>query len=1102
MHASRTFFVILGAFALSLTLTVPAAHSADWPQLGRDCTRNAVSPEKGAPLHWQVEERDRDGKLVRAGRNIRWTAELGSATGAGPTVAGGLVWVGTNNIRPRDPAVNGDVAVLMCFRESDGQFLWQYTSSRLPARDNDWPQAGINCSPLAEGDRLYFTTNRAEVVCLDISPLRKGTGTPQELWKLDMVKQLGVFPSGSPMSRGSICSISASINGRICVSTGNGVPHGRLKAPAPKAPSLTCLEAATGKVLWQDSSPGAGILDGQWSSPLVVPVKDRVQVIAAQSDGWVRSFDLMTGKLVWKFDANPKSAVYKWSPQGTRNYFLATPVYHDGRVYIGTGQHPMHRPGVGRFWCIDPTREGDVSAELKEKPGKGKLNPNSAALWCFDRWEDSEGEKRDELRTVANVTVHDGLVIAPTLGGDVHCLDAKTGKRYWTHEMRDHVHASPLVVDGKVYVVDERGEVAVLALAREKKLLAVNRMSAKGVIRLRAGPVFANGVLYIATHWRLYAIRTDKEESPRAGHWPQWRGSDRLNISSDKTLLDTWPKDGPPLLWQVNGIGEGVGTVTVAAGKVYVLGHRDKYEHLTAMEEATGKPLWSMPLGESFKEYDPMRWLSQRTPLVDDGRIYAVTARGELVCVRAATGKRLWRKSYPKDFEGRRGVFGVCDQLLVDGDRLICVPGGKSATVVALDKRTGEPIWKCPLGDSAAYVGAVLAGGPGEKKHYVAVTHLGLVGVSTEGKLLWRHERLGRNTALSCTPNVLGNRLFWAANYGRGVVLLELNDTADGVEAKEIYLQKLSTPSWHEMVICLGDHAYVGTNTGLFCLELKSGEIVWKDTPGAVKGSRSLYSGTCADGHLYLRTQHGTVLLVEASPKAHIIKGSFQIPDTKSRPGSTAPVVTGGRLYLRDHDRLLCYDVRKGSKPGRTVVHTTPPPATSEGGPPPITRERGPDAIYVPTPHDVVEKMLELAAVKKTETLVDLGCGDGRIVVAAAKKYGCKAIGYEIDPECIKMARANVRKHGVGESVTIEQKDFFTVNLSKVDVVALYLPPKVLSRLLPQLERLPRGARIVSHAFAIPGIVAERTVSVTAKEDGLERKLYSYSLPLKRTKDE
>jgi precorrin-6B methylase 2 len=206
-------------------------------------------------------------------------------------------------------------------------------------------------------------------------------------------------------------------------------------------------------------------------------------------------------------------------------------------------------------------------------------------------------------------------------------------------------------------------------------------------------------------------------------------------------------------------------------------------------------------------------------------------------------------------------------------------------------------------------------------------------------------------------------------------------------------------------------------------------------------------------------------------------------------------VVIGGRLYLRDEDRLFCYDVTKGSKPGKPAVFEAPPPGKGAEK----KKPGEPDAIYVPTPQDVVEKMLELAKVKKTDTVVDLGCGDGRIVVTAARKYGCKGIGYEIDPECVRMSLANVKKHAVESLVTIENKDMFTADLTKVNVVMLYLPARVTGRLLPQLRRLPAGARVVCHAFALPGMVADREVPVTPKEDGLERKVYLYTAPLKKS---
>jgi outer membrane protein assembly factor BamB len=1102
MNAPRACVAAVAVLAVWASLGAPVSQAADWPQLGGDGSRNAVSPEKGAPLHWRI-------KRKAPAQNVKWTAELGTQAFASPVVAGGLVWVGTNNERPRDPRVKGDASVLMCFRERDGRFLWQYVSPRLKdAEDEDFPRASLNCSPLAEGDRLYFTTNRVEVVCLDVAPLRAGKGEPKVVWKLDMRKELGIFRRSPPMNLSWISSPSASFKGRLYVITGNGVGSDWKTVPAPKAPSLVCLDRDTGKVLWSDSSPGKNILVGQWSSPLVAEVGGRGQVIAAQGDGWLRSFDPLTGELLWKFDLNPKKArpYVAFSVTGERNFPLATPVLYDNRVYIATGQLLDDGDGVGHLWCIDPTRkpankEKDVSPVNDNFDPKAPVNKDSALVWHHGGYvvPKPKEDERDVVfgRSMSTVAVHDGLVIAPDVGGFVHCLDARTGKLYWAHDTEEPITASPLIVDGKVYVPSAL-DVWVLALSRTKRVLASNR--APGVYP--PSLVFANGALYSGGDSRLHALHEagEGEAAERAGHWPQWRGTDRLNRSGDTALLEAWPKEGPPLLWQVNGIGEGVGAVAVAAGKVYVLGHRKNFEHLTAMEEATGKPLWSVPLAPAVKENSFMRWLSQRTPLVDDERVSAVTATGDLVCLRAATGKRLWRKSYPKDFAGRRGGFGVCDQLLVDGDRLICVPGGKSATVVALDKRTGATIWKAPLGDTAAYVGAVLVGGAGVRKHYIAVTLSGLVGVSTEGKRLWRHERFRGNTALSYTPNVLGNRVLWAGNYGRGAVLLELSDAGEGVEVKEIYHRPLTTPAVLEMLVCVGEHAYVGISGGLCCLAWKSGEVLWQDKLPAARGIRPPFSGTHADGRLYLRSHLGRATLARATPKGLEIHGTLSLPEAKPGYSGTTPVVTGGRLYLRDEERLFCFDVRNGGKPGKPVVHAAPPPATTEDDPAPAGRGRGPDAIYVPTPADVVEKMLDLAAIKKTETVVDLGCGDGRIVVAAARKHGCKAIGYDIDPECIRMAEESVKKHGVGALVTIVRKDFFTVDLSKADVVALYLPPGVLTRLLPLLERLPAGARVVSHAFALPGVEPERTVPVTAKEDGVERKLFLYRAPLRKTK--
>jgi len=205
--------------------------------------------------------------------------------------------------------------------------------------------------------------------------------------------------------------------------------------------------------------------------------------------------------------------------------------------------------------------------------------------------------------------------------------------------------------------------------------------------------------------------------------------------------------------------------------------------------------------------------------------------------------------------------------------------------------------------------------------------------------------------------------------------------------------------------------------------------------------------------------------------------------------------VAGGRLYLRDDDVLFCYDVKEGAAPGRPG-ETVVPPSTGTGKLPRPDREA--EAVFVPTPQDVVEKMLELAAVKKTELVCDLGCGDGRIVVTAARMFGCRAAGYDIEPMCIRMSQENVRKYDVGRLVRIERKDLFTLDLSEMDVITLYLLPRMNERLLPQLAKLKPGARVVCHANPIPGVHPARVVTVVSTEDGLPHKVYLYVAPLKK----
>jgi outer membrane protein assembly factor BamB/SAM-dependent methyltransferase len=576
------------------------------------------------------------------------------------------------------------------------------------------------------------------------------------------------------------------------------------------------------------------------------------------------------------------------------------------------------------------------------------------------------------------------------------------------------------------------------------------------------------------------------------GHWPQWRGPDRSNMSRETGLLPKWPEGGPPLVWTASGLGEGVASVAVAGGRVFTFGYRGDDERVTALDEATGKKLWDVRIGPAVKENPLMRWMCQRTPTVDDDRLYAFTARGELVCLQSADGKEVWRKDYPKDFQGKTGPWGYCDRPLVDGDRLICVPGNINAAVVALNKKTGDVIWKCaiPDGRPAGYAATVVAE-VGGVRQYIAFPLGGVVAVSAEGKLLWRYDRMGVRTGNSYTPLVHGDHVFLAGGYGAGIALVKLVADKDKgeVQVEEVYARKPTLPPWHDGAVRVGDHVYVGTGQKLTCLEFQTGKELWSDS-GAVGGT---VSPTYADGHLYLRSQKGGVALVEATPKGYVLKGTLKIPEAVAKPGSSAPVVAGGRLYLRDDDRLFVYDVLRG---------TTKPVPAREGGDQPGRTPRPPKYreahdVFVPTPQDVVERMLELAKVKREDVVYDLGCGDGRIVATAARRYGCKAYGCDIDPECINMSRENVEKQGVGRLVTIELKDIFKLDLIGADVVTLYLLPQTNERLVPQLKKLKPGARVVTHAFGIPGIRPDRVVKCRSEEDDLEHEIYVYTAPLK-----
>lgn len=520
------------------------ADENDWPQWGKTSSRNNVAPTAGLPSRWDVGKLDRTtGRWSGASKEVRWVARLGSECYSTPVVAGDKVFCGTNNggaYLARYPA-SVDLGCLLALRRADGHFLWQHSAEKLKAGKNiDWPDVGICASPLVENDRLWTVTNRGEVVCLSVAG--SPGGESKALWRFDMMHELG-----NVQRYMANCSVTAA-GDLLLVSTSNGRDvEGRL--PAPDAPSFIALDKITGKLVWADNSPGQNILDGQWSSPAVADLGGVPQALFAGGDGWLYSFEAKRTsdrkpKLLWRFDCNPKQSVWEGGGAGDRNTIVSTPVVHDGRVYIATGQDPEAGEGQGDLWCIDPTKRGDTSAELVVDASghavpprcrnaldaaageKVVPNPNSAALWHYrgaraagltpraaDYQEGTVGggsvnaEFQGTMhRSLGSPSIHGDLLVIGDHAGLVHCLDAKTGRAHWTCDVQSALWGSPLVADGKIYSGTQDGDVIVFEFGAKLKILAKNNTgnSVHGTV------VAAGGVLYTATATHLFAIGAAK----------------------------------------------------------------------------------------------------------------------------------------------------------------------------------------------------------------------------------------------------------------------------------------------------------------------------------------------------------------------------------------------------------------------------------------------------------------------------------------------------------------------------------------------------------------------------------------------------------------
>src|SRR6267154_1406573 len=501
--------IFLGFEVWDLGFAAAPAGGGDWPQWGKSQLRNMYGTAKGLPSEFGKVEFKPGGEGdeidPKAAKNLKWAAKLGSQSYGNVTVAGGKVFIGTNNENPRDPRHAGDRSILMCFDEKTGEFLWQLVVPKLASgKVNDWENLGLLSSPTVEGTRVYLVTSRCEVLCLDIDGMANGNdgpfkdeakyvvkdvlmdrGKPTEhpappiepgpkdadiIWRYDMMDELGVFPHNA-----SNCSVLI-VDGIVYVCTSNGQDWTHSNIPSPNSPSFIALNAKTGEFLAEDDAHiGPHIFHGQWSSPSLAKVNGRKLILFGGGDGYCYAFDpkpVKEGdtsflKTVWKYDCNPPDRKkFKYPAAEGPSEINATPVLYKNRVYVAVGQDPEHGEGVGVLTCIDPTKTGDIT-----QTGK---------IWSYDKIH----------RSISTVSIDPatGLLFVGDFSGFIHCLDAETGKLYWMHDMKAHMWGSTLVADGKVYCGDEDGDFVVLAAGKDKKLLSEANLGAP----VYSTPIVAN----------------------------------------------------------------------------------------------------------------------------------------------------------------------------------------------------------------------------------------------------------------------------------------------------------------------------------------------------------------------------------------------------------------------------------------------------------------------------------------------------------------------------------------------------------------------------------------------------------------------------------
>lgn len=390
-----------------------------------------------------------------------------------------------------------------------------------------------------------------------------------------------------------------------------------------------------------------------------------------------------------------------------------------------------------------------------------------------------------------------------------------------------------------------------------------------------------------------------------ADDWAQWRGPNRDGLSSETGLLKVWPQSGPPLAWKATGLGAGFSSVSISGSRIFTMGDKDGKAYAHAVNLADGKNLWTTEIGKAgapgWGNFEGTR----STPTVDGNLVFVLGQYGELACLNAADGAKIWQKHLTDDFGGKRPEWGFSESVLVDADKVLCTPGGNQGAIVALNKRTGDVIWQTKDFTDEAHYSSLVIAEIGGVRQYIQLTAESVVGVATDGRVLWRADRKGK-TAVIPTPIISGNRVYVTSGYNVGSNMFEVEQVNDQFKVNQVYAKK-AIANQHGGALRVGDYVYgyCDEEKAWVCQDLATGDIKWSGSGSVGKGAL-----TYADGHLYLRGEDKEqVALVEATPDGYREKSAFTQPDSGRPKTWPHPVVAGKKLYLRDQDILLCYDV-------------------------------------------------------------------------------------------------------------------------------------------------------------------------------------------------